>query len=128
MILTPGLIGECQKITDFSLTFHATGWVAPPWTPQDALKVMDTWDIKKSVLSITSPGPCIAGSGEAGRKLTRQINEETADICKANPDRFAFFASMPSFVDVDGAIAEAEYALKNLGAAGVVVMTSYDDK
>lgn len=105
-----------------------SGWVAPPWSVSEALKVMDSWDIKTSVLSITSPGPSIAGTGEAARKLTREINEETAEIVKANPERFAFFASTPSFVDVQGAIAEAEYSIKTLGAVGVVVMTSYSDK
>jgi predicted TIM-barrel fold metal-dependent hydrolase len=110
------------------LFFFIEGWVAPAWTVKDALKVMDSWDIKTSVLSITSPGPSIAGTGEAARKLTRQINEETAEVVKANPERFHFFASMPSFVDVEGAIAEAEYSIKTLGALGVVVMTSYSDK
>jgi predicted TIM-barrel fold metal-dependent hydrolase len=105
-----------------------TGWQAPPWSVEEALKVMDGWQIKTSVLSITSPGPAIAGTGEVARKLTRQINEETAAIVKANPGRFKFFASVPSFVDSEGAVAEIEYSLKTLGAAGVVVMTSYSDK
>ena len=90
--------------------------------------MMDSQQIKTAVLSVTSPGPSIAGTGEAARKLTRQINEETAEIVKVNPERFRFFASMPSFLDTEGAIAEAEYSIKTLGAAGVVVMTSYSDK
>ena len=89
---------------------------------------MDQVGVKKQILSITSPGPSIVGANEAGRKLTRGCNIEQAAIVKANPNRFAFFASTPSFVDVEGTVAEIEYSMKTLGALGMVVMTSYDDK
>lgn len=88
---------------------------------------MDQIGVKKQILSITSPGPSIVGLKE-GRELTRACNEETAAICKAKPDRFSFFASTPSFLDVEGVLAEIEYSLNTLKATGVVIMTSYGDK
>lgn len=106
----------------------ALGWVAPPWSPELAISAMDQVGVKKQVLSITSPGPSIVGANEAGRKLTRGCNDETAAIVEANPDRFAFFASTPSWIDVEGAIAEIEHSMKTLKAQGMVVMTSYGDK
>ncbi|KAL8276668.1 hypothetical protein RQP46_010936 [Phenoliferia psychrophenolica] len=105
-----------------------SGWKNPSWSPAAAIAAMDALDIKTAVWSVTSPGPCIAGHGKAGRDLARQMNDETAALVKEQPERFAFFASLPSFVDVEGAIAEAEHAINVLHATGVVVMTTYADK
>jgi len=105
-----------------------SGWVAPPWSPEDAKAQMKTIGVTKQILSITSPGPSVVGANQKGRDLTRGCNDEQAEICKKHPESFAFFASTPSFVDVEGTIAEIEYSLKTLKALGVVIMTSYGDK
>lgn len=85
---------------------------------------MDQLRISKSVLSITSPGTHLkAGDDALARRITRETNEEVAEICKANPDKFAYFASLP-LPDVDGSIEEIDYALDNLSAIGFALMTN----
>lgn len=85
---------------------------------------MDSMNIKKSVISISSPGThLVAGNDEQGRKTTREANEYMASVCKENPDRFAFFAALP-VPDVEGSLEEIDYALDTLGAAGFGLVTN----
>jgi predicted TIM-barrel fold metal-dependent hydrolase len=56
--------------------------------------------------------------------MARRINEYTADLVAKRPDRFGHFATLP-LADIDGAVAEADYALGTLHADGVVLMASY---
>lgn len=84
---------------------------------------MDKLGIKRSILSITSPGTHLkVGDFELAKRITRETNEEVAQICRAHPDRFGFFASLP-LPDVEGSLEEIDYALK-LGASGFAVMTN----
>lgn len=55
--------------------------------------------------------------------MARVVNDYTADLTTAHPDDFGFFATL-TLPDVDGAIAEAEYALTSLGADGVVLIAN----
>lgn len=84
---------------------------------------MDKLGIKRSILSITSPGTHLKlGDFELAERITRETNEEVAQICRAYPDRFGFFASLP-LPGVEGSLEEIDYALK-LGASGFAVMTN----
>jgi aminocarboxymuconate-semialdehyde decarboxylase len=56
--------------------------------------------------------------------MARRINEYTAELVAERPGRFGSFATLP-LPDVDGALAEVEYALGTLHADGVVLMASY---
>lgn len=85
---------------------------------------MNQLDISKSIFSITSPGTHLkAGDDELARRVTRETNEEIASICRQYPDRFGFFASLP-LPDVEGSLAEIDYALDSLGAHGFGLMTN----
>lgn len=65
----------------------------------------------------------------SGCKKRTDCNDEVAAICKADPDRFAWFASLPSFVDAQGTVEAVEYALTlDPKPSGVVTMTSYSGK
>lgn len=101
------------------------GWHVPEWTPASAIEAMDTLGTQKAVLSNTAPGPAIAGNGDAGRKLARELNEETLQIVKENPTRFGWFACLPDWTDAEGALTEIEWALTTAKADGVVILTSY---
>ncbi|EXJ75087.1 uncharacterized protein A1O5_01783 [Cladophialophora psammophila CBS 110553] len=94
------------------------------WTVEAHLATMDNAKISKSILSITSPGTHLKPGDDAfARRLTRETNEDLADICAAHPDRFAFFASLP-LPDIEGSLAEIDHALDHLGAVGFSVMTN----
>ena len=85
---------------------------------------MDELGVSKSIVSITSPGTYLKpGDDELARRVTRETNEEMQQICAKHPSRFGFFASLP-LPDVQGSIAEIDYALDHLGASGFALMTN----
>lgn len=97
------------------------GW--PEWAPEQHLEMMRRGGIAKSYLSISSPGVHF-GDDAAARALAREVNEFGAKVRAEHPDRFGHFASLP-LPDVEGALAEAAYALDVLGADGVTVETNH---
>lgn len=106
-----------------------SGFPAPEWTPEDSFQLMEKIQIQHAILSVTTPGPCIAGAGEKGRKLARDLNNEVADIVDASAGRFSFFASLPDWIDVEGTLQELDYIFeKQKKAVGIVVMSSYSDR
>ena len=85
---------------------------------------MDEVGISKSILSITSPGThLVPGDHSLACQLTRDTNDEIAEICRSYPDRSGFFAALP-LPDVEGSIAEIDRALDELGAVGFGVLTN----
>jgi predicted TIM-barrel fold metal-dependent hydrolase len=80
---------------------------------------MDEWGVAVSLLSVSSPGTHF-GDDEAARELSRHVNEAGAELRRQHPDRFGHFASLP-LPDTEGALAELEYAMDQLGADGVTV-------
>lgn len=55
--------------------------------------------------------------------MTRRANEDMSKTCADHPDHFLFFASLP-LPDVDGSLAEIDYALDHLGAVGFQILTN----
>ena len=73
---------------------------------------MDKLGIKRSILSITSPGTHLKlNDFELANRITRETNDEIAQICRKFPDRFGWFASLP-LPDVEGSLEEIDHALK----------------
>ncbi len=83
---------------------------------------MDRHGIATGVLSVSTPGVHLGNDTEA-RRWAREVNEYTADLVRADPDRFGLFATL-TLPDVEGAIAEAKYALDTLHADGVILLAS----
>lgn len=102
------------------------GIVPPVWNASNALAVNAEFGIVKSVLSVSTPGAKLSpnDSVEEGRTLARQLNEFGYNLTKEYPDNYLFFATL-TLPDLDGAIAEAIYALDTLGAAGVFIEASF---
>lgn len=80
-------------------------------------------NIQKSILSVTAPGPSIAGSSSPA--LARQINDYSAKLREENPSSLGFFASVPNLLDTASAISEITYALDTLQADGITLLTRY---
>lgn len=98
----------------------------PSWSEKSALKFMDGNDIQTGILSLTIPGVYFGDVPEA-RRWAREINQYCAEIVQRRPDRFGFFATL-TLPDVDGALAEAEYALDVLHADGIVLLANNDGR
>jgi len=58
--------------------------------------------------------------------IARSSNVFAAEMARSHPNRFGFFAFLP-MPDVEGSLLESAYALDELGADGIGLMTSYGD-
>jgi aminocarboxymuconate-semialdehyde decarboxylase len=117
----------------FAQAIAATGsnpsgpWDLPKWSLESAIAAMDMLGTSKGILSATTPGPGIAGYGDAGRTLAREMNKETLAVVQKNPKRFGWFASLPDWTDVQGTLDEIEWAFNVAKADGVVIMSLYNN-
>ncbi|KAL3486935.1 putative 2-amino-3-carboxymuconate-6-semialdehyde decarboxylase [Aspergillus germanicus] len=86
---------------------------------------MKRMGIQTAILSITAPGACILPDRQRRAQLARQLNEYSADIRDKDPEKFAFFVSLPNILDTEDALAEIAYGLDTLHAEGVTLFTRY---
>jgi predicted TIM-barrel fold metal-dependent hydrolase len=96
------------------------------WSADEAIESMDKHGVSAAIGSISTPGVWF-GDRHAARRLSRDWNEEAAKTVADHPGRFGFFAVVAP-PDVDGALAEIEYALDTLKADGVGLLSNYDGK
>jgi predicted TIM-barrel fold metal-dependent hydrolase len=94
----------------------------PRWSAEQHLDLMDRGGIATAMLSISSPGVHF-GDDAAARRLAAEVNDAGAEVVRAHPGRFGLFASLPA-PDIDGSLLEAARAFDELGAAGVVLMST----
>jgi 6-methylsalicylate decarboxylase len=100
------------------------GWAVPQWSVEAHLRFMDDHRIATSVLSLTVPS-VVGWNGRERCEMAREINEFVAAVVASHPARFGNFATLP-LPDVEAAVTEAEYALDELGADGVVLLSNYE--
>ena len=63
--------------------------------------------------------------GPIGARWHRLLNESLSELCNKHPGEFALFASVP-LPDAASAAREAEHAMRQLGAAGLVVAANVE--
>ena len=95
------------------------GYPLPSWSESAHLDFMRQAGIDYTVLSPATPH-IYNGDEKLSCEVAREINEETAALCRKYPDKFGFVAALP-FPSIDGSIAEINYAMDKLGALGVKV-------
>ena len=95
------------------------GYPLPSWSETAHLDFMRQAGIDYTVLSPATPH-IYNGDEKLSCEVAREINEETAALCRKYPDKFGFVAALP-FPSIDGSIAEITYAMDKLGALGVKV-------
>ena len=61
---------------------------------------------------------------EHSAELARFANQCFSDLCEKYPERFPTFVATLPLDDLEKASEEAEYAVKNLGAAGAQIFTN----
>jgi predicted TIM-barrel fold metal-dependent hydrolase len=87
--------------------------------------MMDTLNIEKSIISISSPGVYLKpGFGSSAVDLARRCNAFAADLKRRRPDRFGFFAVTPLPM-VQEALDEIDKAFAE-GADGVGLETNHE--
>ena len=98
------------------------GFPVPQWSAESHLQFMDAAGIKCSVLTLSAPQPFFGNAGESSHCI-RQVNEASARLKAAHPDRFKFCAALP-LPDVAAAVREVVYALDTLHADGIKLATN----
>lgn len=96
------------------------------WTPAAALEEMDKNGVATAITSLGLPSVWFDGAS-AARALARSCNEYAAKMVRDYPGRFGFFAAVP-LPDQEGSLREVEYALDDLKADGIGLVSSYDNK
>jgi predicted TIM-barrel fold metal-dependent hydrolase len=97
------------------------------WEPSRAADELDRDGIGTAVISFANP-TLWSMDREPQRRLARLCNDYFAQVVRDHPRRFGLFACLPPLDDVDGALAEIDYACDTLKVEGVRVMTSYRDR
>ena len=97
------------------------------WMASVSLEDMDKNGVATAILSIPHRGAVWRGDAGRGRATARCWNEFMARQASEHPGRFGVFAAVP-ILDIEGSLREAEYALDQLKADGVMLMTNMGDK
>lgn len=117
------------KYADRFATEKAVQDRRPVLTDREArLRIMEGYDDLVQVLSVTMP-PVeeIVGPAEA-LELAKISNDELAEMVAQHPDKFiAAIANLP-YNNMDGALKEAERAIKQLGLKGIQIYTRVNGK
>ncbi len=95
------------------------------WSPAKSLEDMERNGVARSVVSLV-PGVWF-GDAAAARRRARECNEWAAQMAGDHPGHFGVFASIP-LPDVEGCLAEIEYAFEVLKVDGIGLMTSVNDQ
>ncbi|KAK7743311.1 hypothetical protein SLS62_010683 [Diatrype stigma] len=104
-----------------------SGWHIPAWDVKSDQDFSAAHGIGTCIFSLTAPGPDVV-EGEAAVRLARQTNEYLASLRDQDPARYGFFAAVPSLTtNITAALAEITYALDELKADGVTLMTRYGE-
>ena len=94
----------------------------PAWSPEALGAFLDKAGIGLAVLTSVAPQPHFGDAAESAAAC-RELNDEAARLAAADPARLKWCATLP-LPSVPEAVAEAERALDELGAAGVKLPTN----
>jgi aminocarboxymuconate-semialdehyde decarboxylase len=86
--------------------------------------LMDAFDGLVQVPSLPNPPIEAFGSPEETPEVARAANDALAELCSRHRDRFPTFVANLPMNNPDAAVAEAERAVRRLGAAGVLVYSN----
>jgi predicted TIM-barrel fold metal-dependent hydrolase len=104
----------------------AAGRETPSWDPLSHLQFMTQQDIAHSVLCVSTPQANAFPDDQAKMvALARLLNEFSAELVEVYPQRFSWLCVTP-LPYVQEAMKEVRYAVEELGAVGVGVLTNHE--
>lgn len=89
---------------------------------------MDQFGDYRQIISLPNPPIEDFAKGPIGLELAKIGNDSMAELCQKHPKRFPGFVAALCLTDVDGSVAEARRAIKDLGARGVQIFTNIAGK
>jgi 6-methylsalicylate decarboxylase len=101
----------------------ASGRALPEWSPEASLQAMAELDIATAILSVSTPGTAFLTHPPDAAALARDLNDYSAALVAAQPQRFGFFATIP-MPHLDASVAETVRTLDDLKADGVVLLAN----
>lgn len=124
------VLGLVPQHTDDGKTLYRHNGYTIAWERPDMydidhrLREMDRKGIDVRVLSLSTPNVyCWPEALQIG--VTRQINDATAALCRAHPDRFVGLGSLP-LANVDAALEELDRCVGELDMKGVMIGSNID--
>uniref|UniRef100_A0A060TCL3 6-methylsalicylate decarboxylase n=1 Tax=Blastobotrys adeninivorans TaxID=409370 RepID=A0A060TCL3_BLAAD len=105
-----------------------SGWPTPQWSLEDDMRLNREIQVGTTILSVTAPGCTIVPDRKERAALARSCNEYAKAVRDKYPKQYGFFATLPSLLDTEDALAEIAYACDELNADGVCVFTRYGPK
>jgi 6-methylsalicylate decarboxylase len=99
------------------ILYYARDPAVLDWSPARALEQLDRFGLDTAYTSLGVPGAPDPG-------LARACNEYAGELVRDHPGRFGAFASLP-LPDIDASLAELEFALDELSADGVGLLSNY---
>lgn len=94
---------------------HKANLKLPKWSIEADQEAMERMGITGALLSLP-----VSGSVD----IVRKLNIALADVYIFNPKKYGMLASLP-LGDIDGALLEIDFALKELNADGFILPTNY---
>jgi predicted TIM-barrel fold metal-dependent hydrolase len=104
---------------------EAGGRALPDWSAETALQTMAELGVGTAIVSVSTPGTTFLPAAPDASALARDLNDYTAELVAARPERFGFFATVP-MPHIDAAVVETVRALDELKADGVVLLANSD--
>ncbi|HTY31629.1 amidohydrolase family protein [Mycobacterium sp.] len=101
----------------------AGGRELPQWSPEGSLQTMAELNVATAILSVSTPGTAFVPGATDAAVLARDINDYLAELARAQPDRFGFFATVP-LPHRRESVDEVARSLDELSADGVVLLAN----
>ena len=98
------------------------------WDMPARVGMLDQWPGLQQVLTLAVPSPEMLGGPERSPEFARVANDSLAEICRTWPDKFPVFVASLPMNNPDAALAEMDRAIGILGACGVQVLTTVNQK
>jgi len=99
---------------------HTVAWYREPmFDIESRLREMDRLGIAMRILSLSTPN-VYEWRGARQVEVARRLNDVTADLCRAHPQRFGGLGSLP-LDDIDASLAELDRVTGELGLHGVMI-------
>ena len=114
---------DYRKALQRSGLVEAGGRALPDWSPEASLQAMADLDVGTAILSVSTPGTAFLPHSADAAALARDLNDYTAAVAAAHPDRYGFFATVP-LPHIDESVAEIVRSLDELHADGVVLLAN----
>ena len=102
------------------------GITLPEWTLDSSKAMLEKYNIKSAITSISTPGVCI-GDMSLSKSLARKCNEYATELSKEYPAVYGGFATLPLPL-INETVDEIKYALDILKMDGVTLLSNYDGK